>query len=79
MTFQTRENALLKVSPMKEVMRFGNKGKLSPRYIGPIEVLECVRSVAYILDLPPNLSGFHQVFDVSLLKGYHVYGDYIIK
>ena len=40
--FQTRENILLKVSPMKEVMRLGKMGKQSPRYIGPFEIHECV-------------------------------------
>ncbi|KAK4708466.1 hypothetical protein R3W88_029391 [Solanum pinnatisectum] len=79
MTFQTGENVLLKVSPMKGVMRFGKKGKLSPPYIGPFEVLEYVGPVAYILALPPNISGVHLVFHVSMLKRYHGDGDYIIK
>ena len=79
MTFQTGENVLLKVSPMKEVMRFGKKGKLSLWYIGPFEVLECVGPEAYRLALLPNLSGVHPVFHVSMLKRYHGDGDYIIK
>ncbi|WMV54709.1 hypothetical protein MTR67_048094 [Solanum verrucosum] len=71
MVFQTDENVLLKVSPMKGVMRFDKKGKLSLRYIGPFEVLECVGPVAYRWALPPNLSGVHPVFHVSMLKRYH--------
>ncbi|WMV46618.1 hypothetical protein MTR67_040003 [Solanum verrucosum] len=77
--FQSGENVLLKVSPMKGVMRFGKKGKLSHRYIGPFEILECVGPIAYRLDLPPNLSSVHLVFHVSMLKMYHGDGDYIIK
>ncbi|KAK4723851.1 hypothetical protein R3W88_026630 [Solanum pinnatisectum] len=79
MTFQTGEKVLLKVSPMKGVMRFGKKGKLSPRYIGPFEVLECVGPVAYRLALPFNISGVHPVFYMSMLKRYHGDRDYIIK
>ncbi|KAK4726801.1 hypothetical protein R3W88_031718 [Solanum pinnatisectum] len=79
MAFQTSENVLLKVSPMKGVMRFGKKGKPSPRCIGPFEVLEYVGPVAYRLALPPNLSGVHSIFHVSMLKRYHGDGYYIIK
>ncbi|WMV49796.1 hypothetical protein MTR67_043181 [Solanum verrucosum] len=79
MAFQTGKNVLLKVSPMKWVIIFGKKGKCSPRYIGPFEVLECVGPVSYRLALPPILSGVHLVFHVSMFKKYHGDGAYIIK
>ena len=59
---------LLKVSPWKGVMRFGKKGKLSPRYIGPFEIIERVGSVAYKLNLPEELSAIHNVFHICNLK-----------
>ena len=55
---------------MKAIMRFGKKGKLSPRFIGPFEILERVGDLAYRLALPPNLSSVHNVFHVSMLKKY---------
>lgn len=70
MAFQVGDQVLVKVSTMKGVIRFGEKSKLSPRYIGQFEVLESVGLVAYKLSLTPNLSGIHQVFHVSLLKKY---------
>ena len=73
------EQVLLKVSPMKGVMRFGKRGKLSPRYIGLFEVLKRVGDVAYELALPPGLSGVHPVFHVSMLKKYHGVGNYILR
>ena len=74
-----RKQVLLKVSPMKGVMRFGKQGKFSLRYIGPFEVLKRVGEVTYELALPPGLSGVHPVFHVSMLKKYHGYGNYIIR
>ncbi|XP_070054747.1 uncharacterized protein [Nicotiana tomentosiformis] len=65
------EVVLLRVSPVKGVMRFGRKGKTCPRYIGPFEILERVGEVAYRLALPPSLSSVHPVFHVSMLRKYH--------
>jgi hypothetical protein len=58
----------MKVSPMKGVLRFGVKGKLAPRYIGPFPVLEQCGPVAYRLHLPEKLYAVHNVFHVSQLK-----------
>ncbi|KAM6580350.1 hypothetical protein CsatA_004124 [Cannabis sativa] len=55
---------------MKGIRRFGKKGKLSPRFIGPFEILEKVGQVAYRLALPPSLSAVHNVFHVSMLRKY---------
>ncbi|XP_070020197.1 uncharacterized protein [Nicotiana sylvestris] len=65
------KKVILKVSPMKDIMRFGKKGKLSPRFIATFEVLRRVRETAYELALPPSQSGVHQVFHVSMLRKYH--------
>jgi len=53
---------------MKGVIRFGKKGKLSPRYVGPYQILACVGKVAYELDLPSELTPVHLVFHVSMLN-----------
>ncbi|CAN6716946.1 unnamed protein product [Malus baccata var. baccata] len=60
----------LKLSPCRGVVRFGKKGKLSPRYIGPYEITERIGEVAYRLELPPGLSKVHNVFHVSMLRHY---------
>ena len=52
------------------MVKFGKRGKLAPRYIGPFEILERVGIVAYWLALPPSLSGVHEVFHVSMLRKY---------
>nr|GEY63987.1 putative reverse transcriptase domain-containing protein [Tanacetum cinerariifolium] len=59
---------MLKFSPWKRVARFGKREKLNPRYVGPFKVLEKVRSVAYKLELPEELSRVHNTFYVSNLK-----------
>nr|XP_033515442.1 uncharacterized protein LOC117279921 [Nicotiana tomentosiformis] len=66
------DKVLLKVPPMKSIMRFGKRIKLSPRFLSPFEVLEQVGEVAYRLALPPRLSGVHVVFHMSMLRKYHI-------
>ncbi|GKE02795.1 putative reverse transcriptase domain-containing protein, partial [Tanacetum coccineum] len=68
MEFQVGDKVMLKVSPWKGVVRFGKRGKLNPRYVGPFKVLEKVGSVAYKLKLPQELSRVHNMFHVSNLK-----------
>ncbi|GJS54992.1 putative reverse transcriptase domain-containing protein [Tanacetum coccineum] len=66
--FSVGDYVLLKVSPWKGVVRFGKKGKLAPRFVGPFEIIEKVGHVAYQLDLPEELNGVHDTFHVSNLK-----------
>jgi hypothetical protein len=66
--FKVGNHVYLRVSPMKGVKRFGMKGKLAPRYIRPFPILEKCGTVAYKLDLPPSLTGVHDIFHVSQLK-----------
>ena len=65
--FMEGDHVWLRVSPMKGVMRFGKKGKLSPRFIRPFEILSRVGEVAYKLSVTPSLSAVHFVFHVSKL------------
>ncbi|GKF95656.1 hypothetical protein Tco_0288391, partial [Tanacetum coccineum] len=66
--FSVGDYVLLKVSPWKGVVRFGKKGKLDPRFVGPFEIDEKVGPVAYRLNLPEELNGVHDTFHVSNLK-----------
>ena len=56
--------------PKRGVVRFGKRGKLSPRFIGPFEILERIGTVAYRLVLSPNMTGVHEAFHVSMLRRY---------
>ena len=68
--FEVSDHISLKVNPKRGVVRFGKRGKLSPRFIGPFEILERIGTVAYRLALPPSMPGFHEVFHVSILRKY---------
>ena len=68
MEFLVGDFVFLKVSPTKGVKRFGKRGKLSPRYIGPYQITQRVGEVAYRLALPPELLSVHSVFHVSMLR-----------
>ncbi|GJT52733.1 putative reverse transcriptase domain-containing protein [Tanacetum coccineum] len=63
--FSVGDYVLLKVSPWKGVVRFGKKGKLAPRFVGPFEIIKKVGPVAYRLDLPEELNGVHDTFHVE--------------
>nr|GFC93848.1 putative reverse transcriptase domain-containing protein [Tanacetum cinerariifolium] len=69
--FQVGDKVMLKVSPWKGFVRFGKRGKLNPRYVGPFKVLEEIGKVAYKLELPEELSRVHNTFYVSNLKKCH--------
>nr|GEZ91631.1 hypothetical protein [Tanacetum cinerariifolium] len=71
MEFQVGDKVMLKVLPWKGVVRFGKRGKLNPRYVGPFKVLEDIRKVAYKLELPEELRRVHNTFHVSNLKKCH--------
>jgi hypothetical protein len=68
MVYQPGEQDYLRVTPLKGTHRFGIKGKLAPRYIGPFRILARRGEVAYQLQLPPSLSQVHDVFHVSQLR-----------
>lgn len=71
LSFMVGDKVLLKVLPMKGIMRFRKKDKLSPKFIGPFKVLKRVGEVAYELALPLSLLRVHSVFHVSMLQRYH--------
>ena len=68
--YEVGDKVFLKLSPWRKILRFGKKGKLSPRFIGSYEVLERIGPMAYRLALPPKLTKLHNVFHVSMLRRY---------
>ncbi|KAA3461851.1 DNA/RNA polymerases superfamily protein [Gossypium australe] len=68
--FQIIDKVFLKVSPWKNILHFSRKGKLSPRFIGPYEIIERIGPVAYRLALMIELEKIHNIFHVSMLRRY---------
>jgi hypothetical protein len=68
LSFEVGDFVYLKVSPMRGLHHFKVRAKLAPRFIGPFKILEKSGEVAYLLELPPQLSDVHDVFHVSQLK-----------
>ena len=76
--FEVGDQVFLKVMPKRGVVKFGKRGKLSPRYIGPFKILMRVGTVAYQLALPPSLSGVHAVFHISMIQKYTPNPTYVM-
>ncbi|GJT83675.1 putative reverse transcriptase domain-containing protein [Tanacetum coccineum] len=79
MELQVGDSVMLKVSPWKGVVRFGKRGKLNPRYVGPFKVLEKVGSIAYKLELPQELSRVHNTFHLRFVEEPVVIMDQEVK
>ena len=77
--FEMGDQVFLRVSLWKGILRFGKRGKLSPRYIGPYEIVDKVGEVAYRLRLPSKLANIHDVFHVSMLRKYIADPSHILK
>ena len=77
--FEMGDQVFLRVSPWKGILRFGKRGKFSPRYIGPYEIVDKVGEVAYRLRLPLELANIHDVFHVSMLRKYIADPSHILK
>ncbi|XP_073317819.1 uncharacterized protein [Primulina huaijiensis] len=73
------DQVFLKVSPFRGTMRFGRKGKLAPRYIGPYAIVERIGTLASRLDLPQSLSAIHDVFHVSMLRKYEPDPSHVLR
>ena len=77
--FKVGDWVFLKVVPRKGIFRFGKKGKLAPRFIGPFEIIRRVGEVAYQIDLPQQVTQVHDVFHVSMLRRYVPDPTHVIK
>ncbi|XP_073061840.1 uncharacterized protein [Primulina eburnea] len=79
LAFEVGDHVFIKIAPLKGVMRFGKKGKLSPRYIGPFKILDKIGYRAYRLALPPDLDRVHNVFNVSMLRKYLANPSHVLR
>ena len=79
MEFQVGDPVFLRISPWKGVLRFKKKGKLSPCYMGPYEIVERIGEVAYRLRLPHELARIHDVFNVSMLRKYIADPSHVLR
>ncbi|XP_073317280.1 uncharacterized protein [Primulina huaijiensis] len=77
--FAVGDHVFIKIATMKDVMRFGKKGKLSLRFIAPFEILEIVGSLAYRVAVPPNLARVHKVIHISMLCKYMSNPSHVLK
>ena len=77
--FQVGDQVFMRISPWKVVLRFGKKRKLSPRYMGPYEIVERIGEVAYRLRLPPELARIFDVFHVSMLRKYMTNPSHVLR
>ena len=78
LAFDEGDQVFLKVSPRKGIQRYGKKGKLAPRYIGPFKITGKIGNVAYRLELPSQLANVHPVFHVSMLRKYEPDPSHVI-
>ena len=76
--FEVGDHVFLKVMPKKGVVRFDKRDKLSPRFIGPFEILKRIGTVAYRLALPPRMTGVQEVFHVSMLRKYTPHPAHVV-
>ena len=77
--YEIEDKVFLKVSPWRKVLRFRKKGKPSPRFFGPYEILERIKPIAYRLALPPELAKLHNVFHVSMLRKYRSNESHVLS